>query len=195
LNYSMPMISATSSLFDKSQINFQTLGRVLWSGILMALPLTGLVTFFELTQPAKVSSEGFYATKMAVAPALSVNPWGAEGQAMVARFTGVSAQRGSGTPPVFTASDATRALSSAPFERIKAGFYTEFLNKDRHRIAILIVSREPIVDREIPDNTRLMSYTEASTAHTVAFVWGGWLYRAQIEDKGVEPNAVVQKVL
>ena len=57
------------------------------------------------------------------------------------------------------------------------------------------MSREPLVDRAIPDNARLMNITEASTANTMKFVWGRWLYKVDIEDKGVEPDVVVQKVL
>jgi len=164
----------------------------------MALPLSGLVLFFEMTQPAKVMNAGIAATQMASGPSEfgsegSVRPW------PIARFQGVSAQRHSGTAEpasqIVSASDAEHVLTRAPSGSLKPGFYTEFLSKERHRVALLIVSREPIIDRAIPDNARLMNFTEASTANLMTFAWGQWIYKVEIEDKGVESDVVVQKVL
>ena len=176
----------------------------MWCGALMALPLTGLVLFFEMSQPAKVVNAGFAAVQMAsnsseVISDGSVRPWLFRGHASIARFDGVSAQRRSDKAEaaalILTASDAEHVLAGAPFGSLKPGFYTEFLNKERHRITLLIVSREPIVDRAIPDNQRLMNITDASTANVMSFSWGHWIYKVEIEDKGVEPDVVVQKVL
>ncbi len=169
----------------------------------MALPLTGLVLFFEMSQPAKVVNAGFAAVQMASNSEVigdgSARPWLFRGHASIARFDGVSAQRRSdkaeAAAQILTASDAEHVLARAPFGSIKPGFYTEFLNKERHRIALLVVSREQIVDRAIPDNQHLMNITDASTANVMSFSWGNWIYKVEIEDKGVEPDVVVQKVL
>ena len=176
----------------------------MWCSTLMALPLTGLVLFFEMTQPAKVMNAGFAATQLAsgaseVISDGSAKPWHFRGRASVARFDGVSAQRradkAEAVEPILTTSDARRVLASAPLGSLKPGFQAEFLSKERHRIALRIVSREPIFDRTVPDNARLMNFTEASTANRMTFAWGNWIYKAEIEDKGVEPDVVVQKVL
>jgi hypothetical protein len=197
------MSNATSTTFQKSRAALGALGRAVWCGVLMALPLCGLVLFFEMTQPAKVTNAGFFATQMASFPPDHAGddgdfkPWLSRVRLSITRFKGVSAQRrpDEAQARVFSASDAQRALADASFAKLKVGFYSEFLTKERHRIALLILSREQIFDRPLPDNARLMSFTEASTAHVVTFVWGRWLYRAEIEDKGVEPEVVVQKVL
>jgi len=198
------MSNATSIILEKSRAALGAIGRTMWCGALMALPLTGLVLFFEMTQPAKVVNAGFAAVQMAsgsseVISDGSAKPWPLRGHASVARFEGVSAQRRSdkaeGLEPVLTTSDARRVLASAPLGSLKPGFQAEFLSRERHRIALRIVSREPIFDRTVPDNARLMSLTEASTANLMTFAWGNWIYKAEIEDKGVEPDVVVQKVL
>ena len=198
------MSNATSITLQKSRAALGVIGRAVWCGALMALPLTGLVLFFEMTQPAKVMNAGLVAAQMAsgsseVVSDGSARPWLLRGQVSIARFEGVSAQRRSDkaehAAQILTASDAEHVLARAPFGSLKPGFYTEFLNKERHRIALLIVSREPIVDRAIPDNQRLMNYTDASTANVMSFSWGHWIYKVEIEDKGVEPDVVVQKVL
>ena len=170
----------------------------------MALPLGGLVLFFEMTQPANIAGDGFSATQIASAPSEQTSygglrPWLMRDRAPVMRFKGVSAERraDSAAPAgqFFNASDAERALSEAPSFLLRAGFYTEFLTKERRRVSLLILSRDPIVDRAIPDNHRLMNITDASTANVVTFVWGHWIYKAEIEDKGIEPENAVQKVL
>ena len=198
------MSNATTNTLEKSRAALGAIGRTIWCSVLMALPLSGLVLFFEMTQPAKVMNAGFPATRMASQSSEPISdsgfkPWVSRGHASIARFEGVSAQqRSEKAEPVnhvLTASEAQRALAGAPFESLKPGFYTEFLTKERRRIALFIVSCEPLVDRAIPDNTRLMNITEASTANTMLFVWGHWLYKVDIEDKGVEPDVVVQKVL
>ncbi len=198
------MRKATSIISFTSRAGFGTFLRAVSCAVLTALPLCGLVLFFEMTRPAKVINGGFFATQMAAEPIDQINdsalkPWLTRGQQSIARFKGVSAQRRADEPEpaarVLSASDAERALADASVASLKVGFYTEFLTKERRRIALLIVSREPIYDRVVPDNVRLMSITSASTANVITFVWGRWLYRAEIEDKGVEPEVVVQKTL
>jgi len=196
------MSNATSNTLQKSRAILGTIGRAIWCGALMALPLSGLVLFFEMTQP--VMNAGIAATQLASGSSEVISdggarPWHLRGHASIARFEGVSAQRRSdkaeALEPILTTSDARRVLASAPLGSLKPGFQAEFLSKERHRIALRIVSREPIFDRTVPDNARLMNYTEASTANRMTFAWGNWIYKAEIEDKGVEPDVVVQKVL
>lgn len=197
------MTKATSITFEKSWAAVAAASRTLFCGLLMALPLCGLVLFFEMTRPAKVTLTGFFATQMASAEphqfASESKPWLLRGLSPVARFKGISAQRRPDKPEptsqLFSASEAQKVLAEAPVLALNAGYYTEFLTQERHRVALLILSREPILDRAIPDNHKLMSVTEASTANVVSFAWGRWIYRAEIEDKGVEPDIVVQKVL
>jgi len=194
------MINLTSITLQKSRAALGAIGRTVWCGALMALPLSGLVLFFEMTQPAKVVNAGFVTRQMASGtPELvsdsGVRPWLAREHISIARFEGVSAQQRSDDAELLTSGDARRVLANAPFENLKPGFQTEFLSRERHRIALRILSREPIVDRSVPDNAKLMNVTEASTANLMTFVWGNWIYKAEIEDKGVEPEVVVQKVL
>lgn len=198
------MSNATSINLKTSRAALGVVGRAVWCGALMALPLSGLVLFFEMTQPAKVLNAGIAQTQLAsnaseVISEGSVRPWHFRGHVSVARFEGVSAQRRSDdTEPaeqILSASDARRVLASAPFGSLRPGFQAEFLSRERHRILLRIVSRELIFDRTVPDNSRLMNITEASTASLMSFSWGNWMYKAAIEDKGVEPDVVVQKVL
>ena len=198
------MINVTSITLQKSRAALGAIGRTVWCGALMALPLSGLVLFFEMTQPAKVVNAGFVTRQMASGtPELvsdsGVRPWLARGHVSIARFEGVSAQQRSGdvepAGQILASGDARRVLASAPFGSLKPGFQAEFLSRERHRIALRILSREPIFDRLVPDNAKLMNVTEASTANRMTFVWGNWIYKAEIEDKGVEPEVVVQKVL
>ena len=198
------MSNATSINLKTSRAALGVVGRAVWCGALMALPLSGLVLFFEMTQPAKVLNAGVVPTQLAsnaseVISEGSVRSWHVRGHASVARFEGVSAQRRSDdTEPaerILSASDARRVLASAPFGSLRPGFQAEFLSRERHRILLRIVSREPLFDRTVPDNSRLMNITEASTASLMTFSWGNWMYKAAIEDKGVEPDVVVQKVL
>lgn len=198
------MSNATSITLKTSRAALGVAGRAVWCGALMALPLSGLVLFFEMTQPAKVLNAGVVPTQLASnAPEIisegSVRSWHFRGHASVARFEGVSAQRWSDDAEpaerILSASDARRVLASAPFGSLRPGFQAEFLSRERHRILLRIVSREPLFDRTVPDNSRLMNITEASTASLMTFSWGNWMYKAAIEDKGVEPDVVVQKVL
>ena len=53
-----------SITLQKGRASLGSIGRAIWCGGLMALPLTGLVLFFEMTQPAKVMNAGFVATQM-----------------------------------------------------------------------------------------------------------------------------------
>jgi hypothetical protein len=196
------MNKATSITIEKTRAALTAAVRTAFCGVLMALPLCGLVMFFEMTRPAKNAASGFFATQMASAstgqPKEVSRSWLLGGRQPVTRFRGVSAQRRadkSGDTQVLSAIDAQRVLSEAPAIALQAGYYTEFLTQDRHRISLYIVSREPVVDRAMPDNNRLMALTEASTSNAVSFAWGNYIYRAEIEDKGVEPDIAVQKVL
>ncbi len=164
-----------------------------------ALPLCGLILFFEITRPAHFSSNGFVTTKLSSsAPGNAVQvSWPLRRHA-VPQLRGVSAELRQDNPRganVFSASDAELAFASAPGESLKAGFQTEFVTKEHRRVAIRIIRREPIMDRALPDNARLRDIVPASTANTVSFVWGSWLYVAEVEDKGMEPQVVVQEVL
>jgi len=169
------------------------------SGILAALPLCGLICFFEITRPAQFHGDGIVATELP--STVSAGAASMRGRRYaVAHLNGVSAelrQSGPAQPyvQVFSASDAERAFAGAPYASLKAGFQTEFVTKERRRVALRIVSREPIVDRAVPDKSRLMHIVPASTANVSAFVWGPWLYMVELEDRGVEPEVVVQKVL
>ncbi len=197
------MSNATNTTLQMSRTALGAIGRAAWCSVLMALPLTGLVLFFEATQPAQVMNAGHATTQMASGgpefTSDSSRSWLLRGHASVVRFDGVSAQRRSEkaepSAEILTARDAEHALARAPFASLKPGFYTEFVTQERRRIALLIVSRAPITDRALPDNARLMNLTDASTANVKTFVWGRWIYKVEIEDKGVEPDVVVQKVL
>jgi hypothetical protein len=95
----------------------------------------------------------------------------------------------------FTFTDAERALGRATIASLKPGVEAEFVTKDHRRVAVRVVSREAIIDQAVPDNAYIMGIAPASTASTVSFVWGPWLYRVEVQDKGTEPKVVVQKVL
>ena len=173
----------------------QSVGFGLIYGALAALPICGLVLFLEMTQPAHSHSAGFISTNVASFDdgfgGVAVSPLR---QNAVAKLKGVSAELGQ-TVSQFSASDAAQAFGGTPRASLKAGFKTEFVTKDHRRIAVRIVQREAITDRALPDNSRLMDIVPASTANTVSFVWGSWLYVAEVQDKGIEPDVAVQEVL
>jgi hypothetical protein len=189
----------SSSLTEKtcySQVSRFCRAAVL--GLLTALPLCGLVIFFDITQPARVSADGLIATELA---SLGRNlPVHFAGRHAIARFKGVSAEvRNAGLPQadahILKASDAAQAFARAPYTALKVGFQTEFVTKEHRRVALRIVRRDPVGDQVVPDNARLMDVVPVSSATTLAFIWGPWLFRAEIEDRGFEPDMVVQKVL
>ncbi|MFT4080157.1 hypothetical protein [Rhodomicrobium sp.] len=194
-------MSNAHSISKTSFSALKVVARASVYGTLMALPLCGLVTFFEMTRPAQMSGAGFYATQMAEGQTTLPAQAGAQSwrrsQPAVTRFKGVSAERKSDempVTPVLSSSDARKAFADAPSAHLRPGLYTEFVTNDHRRLALVIVSREPITDQVIPDNARLMSITEAGTGNVVSFAWGRWIYRVAIEDKGMEPEApVVQK--
>lgn len=196
-DYPHPMNNMTSQKDWNYLSRLSCLGRGLTAGILAALPLGGLILFFEITRPAHPDSSAVAAelSTAAAANSSAVPGW----RYAVARLNCVSAElRQNVAEPyakAFSASDAERALASAPYASLKSGYQTEFVNKDHHRVALRIVGRQAIVDRAVPNNARLMDMVPASTASRVSFVWGPWLYTAEVEDKGVEPEVVVQKVL
>jgi hypothetical protein len=174
----------------------ESLGWGLIYGVLAVLPLCGLLFFLQITRPAHIHGAASVSTEFA-----SFN--GSDGAAAplrklaVAKLKGVSAELGgNGTADarLFSASDAVNALGG-PKAGLKPGFKTEFVTKDHHRIAIRIVRREPITDRAVPDNERLMDIVQASTANVIKFHAANWLYTAEIQDKGIEREIVVQEVL
>ncbi len=198
-DYCKPMSSIRCQSDKGRRGRFESLGRGLVSGTLAALPLCGLICFFEITRPAPFHGDGIVATELS--NTVSAGAASTHGRRYaVAHLNGVSAEVGQSGPAqpyvqVFSASDAERAFAGAPYASLKAGFQTEFVTKERRRVALRIVSREPIVDRALPDTSRLMHIVPASTANVSAFVWGPWLYRVEVEDRGLEPEIVVQKVL
>jgi hypothetical protein len=177
------------------------LGRHMTAAMLMALPLGGLVLFFEATRPAQFQGEGAIAAQLSTS---SSSMTGAESltrtRHAVARLKGVSAElRESSVAQLdageFSVADAGRALERASIASLKPGVELEFITKDHRRVAVRVLSREAIFDRAVPDNNRIMSIAPASTANMVSFVWGPWLYRVEVQNKGIEPKVVVQKVL
>lgn len=172
-------------------------GLVYWA--FAALPLFSLILFFEITKPADVKGGALAgaALSSAAAGTGSSGFWPVRHNA-IARFKGVSAelaQSGTERTGAISASDAELALANAPHASLRAGFETEFVTKEHRRYAVRIIRRERIMDRAIPDNARLKDIVPASTANAVTFVWGAWLYVAEIVDKGPEPRVVVQEVL
>jgi hypothetical protein len=178
----------------------ERLGRHLTAGILMALPLGGIVLFFEATRPAQFQGRGAVAAQlsmpgsgMAGADAL------AQQRHAIARLKGVSAELRENSLTQLDAkefsADAERALGGTSIASLKPGVELEFITKNHRRVAVRVLSREAIFDRAVPDNSRIMGIAPASTANMVSFVWGPWLYRVEVQDKGAEPKVVVQKVL
>jgi hypothetical protein len=196
----MSAMKSRNDIGSRSRV--ERLGRHLTAGMLMALPLCGLVLFFETTRPAQFRGEGTVAAQLSssgVAGAeSSVRP-----RQAIARLKGVSAELRENNPlqlaqldaKEFSVTDAERALGRAAIASLKPGVEAEFITKDHRRVAVRVVSREAIIDQAVPDNTRIMGIAPASTATMVSFVWGPWLYRVEMQDKGFEPQVVVQKVL
>ncbi len=179
----------------------ECLGWGLIYGALAALPLCGLILFLQITRPAHYHSTGPISTEFAsISDDYAREAASPLRKYAVAQLKGVSAELGrTGHSPsnakLVSASDAKLAFGGASGASLKAGFQTECVTKDHHRVAIRIVRREAIVDQAVPDNARLMDIVPASTANTLSFVWGAWLYVAEVEDKGVEPDVAVQEVL
>jgi hypothetical protein len=179
----------------------ERLGRHLTAGVLMALPLGGLVLFFEATRPAQF--EGTVLAQLSAPSSGTAAESLARPRQAIARFEGVSAElRESNRPQLahldttaFSAGDAGHALGRAAIASLKPGVEAEFITRDHRRVAVRVVSREPIVDQAVPDNAHIMGIAPASTAALVSFVWGPWLYRVEIQDRGVESEVVVQQVL
>jgi hypothetical protein len=166
---------------------------------LTVLPLGGLMLFLETTRPAERSS--FAAVKSSSLIKVDYNDAVSfDRSKMVVRFKGISAELGPTmiVEPVgakFTSKDAEHAIAAGRFANLNIGFQAEFITPDRHRYSLRIVGRDPIIDQQVPDNRTLSSITRASTANIVTFVWGDWLYRAEVQDKGFDPEIAVQKIL
>jgi hypothetical protein len=175
------------------------IGMRLATAVLTALPMCGLVVFFEATRPAK-----FYNGATASAHLTSSGPAaavpGLRPRLAVAKFKGVSAElRDKSEPQVaarpFSAIDAVSVFGGMGHAGLRPGAEAEFITKDHRRIALKIVNREPVIDQAFPDNSRLLAVTRATTATLVSFAWGSWIYLVEVTDKGIEPEVVVQKVL
>ncbi len=177
----------------------ESVGWGLVYGVLAVLPLSGLLFFLQITRPAHIQG----ATNSGIEVAsLDVKDKAAAASPVrkyaVARLKGVSAELGeAGTADakLISASEAVIAFGGTPRASLKPGLKTEFVTRDHRRIAIRIIRREAVTDRAMPDNTRLMDIMQASTANTVRFAWGDWIYTAVIQDKGIEREVVVQEVL
>jgi hypothetical protein len=178
----------------------QGLARGAILSTLAALPLGGLILFFEITRPAVVPAQGLVAAELSTFATDDVSKAFAPARRhAVMRFKGVSAELSSSRmhlpdAHVFSASDAERVFAESTAS-LKTGFQSEFVTKEGRRVALRIVGRQPIADQALPDDERMMLITPASTAKLVSFVWGTWLYRVELEDKGAEPEVVVQKIL
>jgi hypothetical protein len=193
-------MSKVRSWNDKSRwAGLENIGRGFAYWAFAALPLFSLVLFFEITKPADVRGGALAGTELSSAGTGNGGAgfWPVRHNA-IARLKGVSAeleQSDAQHADVISASDAQLALANAPHASLKTGFETEFVTKEHRRFAIRIIRRERIMDRAVPDNARLRDIVPASTANTVTFAWGAWLYVAEIVDKGPEPQVVVQEVL
>lgn len=183
---------------EEARGKLASLARTATYSALAALPLCGLVLFFEITRPAHFASSGLIQTQLVSQEAFG--PTYVSGRPAVVRLKGVSAEIRQAAVTqekgrVFSVSDAERAFADVTPVGLKAGFETEFMTKDGHRASVRLISREPIVDLTSPNDRRMMDIVLASTGKTVSFVWGAWLYRAEITDKGADAPVVVQKVL
>lgn len=196
-DYLHPMSNVTSQNNPGCTRRVKRLSQGLTVAFLAALPLCGLIFFFQMTQPAQVYG-GAVAAELSTVTATGPGVTQARRYA-VAQLSGVSAELRQNTAgpqaKLLSAGDAERALASAPYESLKNGYRVEFVNKDHHRVALRIVGRQPVTDQAVPDNAQLMDMAPASTANRVSFVWGPWLYTVEVEDKGVEPEIAVQSVL
>jgi hypothetical protein len=177
-----------------------SLVKGLMLSLLAALPLGGLVLFFEITRPAELRAEGPLATRLASNESQGAAIPRSRNRYAVARLQGVNAELTAVPVPlsdedVFTASDAERVFAASSASLINIGLHSEFVTKDGRRLAVRIVSRDLIGDQIISETGKLVAVTPASTAKLASFVWGPWRYQAEIEDKGPEPEIVVQKLL
>jgi hypothetical protein len=193
-------VSKVMSENSNRRFSLASLIRGLMFGLLAALPLGGLILFFEVTRPAELRAEGPVATKLATMESQGAAIARSRNRYAVARLNGVSAELTAVPMPLsdgqaFSASDAERVFAASSASLINIGFQSEFVTKEGRRLIVRIVSRNPIGDQVIPKTGNMMAVTPASTAKLVSFVWGAWLYRAEVEDKGPEPEVVVQKLL
>ncbi len=169
----------------------------------MAMPLCGLIFFLEMTRPAKFAGDGSVAAQISIGGnGSAVGDAFARPHRSVARLKGISAELLQTSLPqpgvkIFSASDAERAFGGSAFATLRPGIEAEFVTKDHRRVALRVIDREPIGDQALPStsNSRMIAATPTSTANLVSFVWGPWQYLVEVQDKGVEPEVVVQKVL
>jgi hypothetical protein len=184
----------------------KALSRSIFFSVIAALPLGGLLLFFEITRPAEIAAGSFVATQLSPASSDTASLASVPGRRFaVTRFKGVSAELSPvrlplPAAPVFSASDAERVFAASPAS-LEVGFQSDFVTREGRRAGLRIVARDPILDQAITDSERLMAITPVSTARLVSFVWGAWLYQAELTDKGAATEAetdqkvVVQKVL
>ncbi len=187
----------------RANVDFESRVKVSWSkaiakmasyAILTALPLCGLVLFFEVTRPAGAVSEGHLTKHLSDALWRTASP----GRLQTARFNGVSAQlkvaENAKATKVFSAGDAEQLILDIPSSRLQVGYRSEFVTSDGRRLALRVVRRQLVTDQVVPDNARIMDIAPASTAPVVSFVWGQWRYDVEIKDLGSD-NLAVQKSL
>ncbi len=162
--------------------------------ILTALPLCGLILFFEVTRPAGTPSDGHLTKHLSDAIWRTASP----ARLQTARFNGVSAElklaENAKATKAFSANDAEQLILDIPSSRLQAGYRSEFVTSDGRRIALQVIKRQFVTDQVVPDNGRIMNIAPASTAPVVSFVWGQWRYDVEIKDLGPD-NLAVQKSL
>jgi hypothetical protein len=163
---------------------------------LAALPLCGLVCFFELTRPLNPSVQGLAApTLLSGAETASV---GSLSFSTPVSFLGVSAERRTPSESAsrfVSTGEAEHVLASLASSTLFPGFESEFVSEEGRRIALRIISRDPVGDQIISGQESTIAATPASTSKQVTFTWGPWLFRAELEDKGLDNRVVVPKVL
>jgi hypothetical protein len=160
---------------------------MVWVGV-AAVPIAALLIVFDATRPPRPAHGEAYASYPSSALEAVA---GVSRQQRVARLSGVAAElsgRSEGSAaPKLTQFDSTDALLP--------GAAFEYVSMSRHRFVVHILDRQPLTDDILPANDRLMNIAPASTEKTITFVWGHWLYRAEIEDRGVEETVAFQKSL
>jgi hypothetical protein len=166
---------------------------VVWSAV-VTLPALAFALFLDATRPSEASLGQAY---MAVAhdDGAGTAAW-FQPRRNVRHISGVSAEVG--IPD--TRKERTRLVdlrsTVSPSEfSLAPGAAFQYVSQDGHRLVLHIVSRDALTDGVVPANQQLMNIAPASTQKLISFVWGQWVYRAEIEDLGLEENVAVQKSL
>ncbi len=164
---------------------------VLWAGI-AALPVAALLLVFDATRPLRSAEADAYASDRERAP--EAIAWVSRREA-VTHLSGVAAELGGRNLDPSDAKLAQLDSARQAPDALVPGTAFEYLSASRHRLVVHILDRQPLADGIVPANDKLMNIAAASTEKTITFVWGHWLYRAEIEDRGVEDTVAVQKSL